>query len=352
MRPDPTLPRLAGVLAAAWQAQAGRVPDVTTDRLDRAVAAVRRAGHRLALARRRGFTLAIPRLELELRGALADLAARVAELEGQLTPGGFTAPAPGAWFDELGQIEEEFGRLTVDWRARTIGVVTGPVHLDGVDLGPFAVAFDWGRAGRSSAADGFTITALAPHRAAGRREVVHPHVLDGRLCAGDAAGPLDRAVRSGRLADAFLLVRSVLTTYNAGSPYAPLEEWDGVSCSDCGRVVTDDDRYSCAGCEDDLCEDCALSCVACSDTRCSGCREPCAVCEDGCCPACLVEVSSGRTVCPGCRKSCEECGTVVATDELEEPGRLCPPCRAAREAGDDPEDSSTPIPTEVPTHAP
>ena len=37
------------------------------------------------------------------------------------------------------------------------------------------------------------------------------------------------------VADAFLIVRSVLTTYNADSPFVPLTAWDGFNCSNCGR---------------------------------------------------------------------------------------------------------------------
>src|SRR5205823_4305613 len=127
---------------------------------------------------------------------------------------------------EVRQLEAEFGAVEVRWADRVLRAVTGPVVLRGVPLGPFAIDYNWDRAGRDPAARCFAVVALDPRPAAGRDEVTHPHVENDALCAGDAAGPLDRAVADGRLADAFLLVRSVLTTYNPASAYVPLAEWD------------------------------------------------------------------------------------------------------------------------------
>jgi hypothetical protein len=46
----------------------------------------------------------------------------------------------------------------------------------------------------------FSIIALEPNPAAGRPDVTHPHVIEKRLCAGDAVNPIRTALESGRLA--------------------------------------------------------------------------------------------------------------------------------------------------------
>src|SRR3569623_1739472 len=143
----------------------------------------------------------------------------------------------------------------------------------------------------------FEVGALEPHPATGRDEVVHPHVEGRRLCAGDAGEPLSQALDAGRLADAFLLVRSVLATYNANSPYVPLAEWHGFACADCGRHCDSSDRSTCERCDASLCDNCSSSCARCSRTHCDSCLEPCDVCRDSHCSGCLADTASGRSVC-------------------------------------------------------
>jgi hypothetical protein len=48
-----------------------------------------------------------------------------------------------------------------------------------------------------------------------------------------------------RLAGAFLLVRSVLLTYNPASSYVVLEEWTGQSRADCGHTTVPDELTGC-----------------------------------------------------------------------------------------------------------
>jgi hypothetical protein len=252
---------------------------------------------------------------------------------------------------EVRQLEAEFGGVEVRWRDAVVRVVTDPVTLRGVELGPFAVEFGWDRVGHISAPRCFDVVALEPNPAAGRDEVVHPHVQGVELCAGDAAGPLERALSDGRLADAALIVRSVLTAYNPASAYVPLAEWDGVCCSDCGRRVDLDDRYSCEGCDADLCESCSGSCATCPASRCGACLGSCDVCRASCCRGCLQTAGSDRAVCPECRAACARCSTTVPRDELTGGSRLCPACDPDEEDDADDDAANDPAPAEVPTDA-
>lgn len=319
------LARLAARLHAAWAA-ATRPPE-TADagrRFDVAAAAVDRARRRLALADRRRLTLIRPELDADLRAALDDLARRTAELGAAHRPDDPPVPGLAAWADDLRQLGDEFGGLAVDWRAKTLAVVTGPVTLRDVGLGPFAVTLTWETAARSPGAASFRVTARDPRPAAGKPDTPHPHVQDDRLCPGDAAEALAASLRDGRLADSFLLVRSVLTTYNPRSAFAPLESWNGSTCSECDRVVVQDDRFSCEGCDADLCDECSGSCAVCSATRCGECLDRCPVCEDRCCPGCLTPTASDRAVCPGCRATCPACRAAVPADELDGETGRCP----------------------------
>jgi hypothetical protein len=322
--------------AGAERVQAPPDPDPAWRTLDALLAEARRVRRRVHLAAAAGLVLTLPRLTAELTARLDDLARQVEQLRDAYTPPAAHAPHPGDWVAELRQLEAEFGAVEVRWADRALRVVTDPVVLRGVPLGPFAIELHWDRAERENAARCFEVVALDPHPAAGREEVTHPHVEGNTLCAGDAAAPLARAVATGRLADVFLLVRSVLTTYNPRSAYVPLAEWDGFVCADCGRRVDRTDRCPCGACDRDLCEDCAESCAACSEPRCGDCLEPCDVCSARHCRGSLDVTPSGRAVCPECLAACARCSASVPNDELTADTRLCPTCD--QEEDDNPDD--------------
>ena len=328
MQPLQLVVRLARRLQTAWAARAAPPPDPERawHAIETRLAQAHQARHRVRLAAAKGLVLILPHLRSELAAAIDDLARYADQLRVEYTPTWVRVPDLSDWMAEVGQLEDEFAGVKVRWADRVLRVVTEPITLSGVELGPFAVELVWDRIGRSSGARCFTLLALDPRPAAGKARVVHPHVEDGWLCAGDAAEALDAAVRDGRLADAFQLVRSVLTTYNPRSAYAPLDAWDGTSCSECGRVVVQDDRFSCEACDADLCDECSGSCSVCSATRCGECLDRCPVCEDRCCSGCLTPTASDRAVCPACRATCAGCRAAVPTDELDEETRLCPDC--------------------------
>ena len=245
-------------------------------------------------------------------------------------------PGVRDFYADLRQLEAEFEGVEVRWTDKVLRAVTEAIALRGGGLGPFAVELHW--EARSEPASRFGILALGPNPAAGHRGVTHPHVRDGHLCAGDAVDPIRLALEDGRIADAFVLVRSVLRTYNPASPYTPLEEWGGRPCAECGRTIPGDERYGCEGCDADFCESCSEGCGRCDSTRCSGCLDPCALCRTPCCSHCLDDDPAGRALCSDCWAICDDCDRRFPKDRLA--GRLCPDWPTA--SPEDPDDDDDP----------
>lgn len=227
---------------------------------------------------------------------------------------------------ELKQIEDEFGGWLYKSRSRTISVKTGPIHLDDVYLGPFAIELTVYRLSNfkdcHTGPHPFQVIALDPHPASGNKHITHPHVSDDHLCTGESSFLISAALMEGRLADFFLIVRGLLQTYNPDSPYVPLDSWSGTSCNECGERVHEDDRYYCEGCNCDVCDGCSGRCNNCDDTACLGCLINCKHCEE--------------YSCRGCTKRCAECNENCCTGCLED--ELCPTCVQEKENLDNDEE--------------
>ena len=249
----------------------------------------------LEMAHDRGFRHCLASLHEDYRWRLDELTGMIQSLR-QFRGSPPREPSLSDWFHELRALEDDFGEIVIDAKRSILRVTTEPITLQGVYLGPFAIDFGWSRLGEYRGVRCFDIVARDPHPANNRDDVTHPHVDDGNLCAGDATAPIDRALSEGRISDAFLLIRSVLTTYNAKSAYVPLAEWDGVSCEDCRNRVQRENASYCSGCEHDLCEDCASSCRSCDTTRCSDCLTACDGCDELCCSRCLEEIESCKSL--------------------------------------------------------
>jgi hypothetical protein len=318
--------RLARALHSAWRTQpqsSGRTPiEEAWCSLDEEFAELQRARYRVELATAKNLALTLPRLKEQLTVRLIQATRQFEQLRGLYAP---TAEPPdlGEWIREVRQLEAEFGAVEVRWTDRVIVAVTEPIELRGIALGSFAIEFDWQPSHRARGAKSFAIIALQPNTPTGREDITHPHVQDGVLCAGDAVGPLERALADGHLTDAFLLVQSVLVTYNANSPYIPLSEWDGTLCGDCGRRVDRESRYTCEHCERDLCDECAETCSACSETRCADCMEPCDVCQARHCRGSLTDTDNDRSVCSECLITCARCEQSIPKDELDAHTQHC-----------------------------
>ncbi len=218
-----------------------------------------------------------------------------------------------ALYAELLELNDEFE--SVGWDKNFLWVTTESITLEDVYLGPFDIKLRLDRIGHPGEDDDFEIKAIDPHPAGGDGEVTHPHVSGGRICQGDAKAPIRLALRQGRLTDVFQLNNAVLTTYNPGSPFVKLEDWDGVRCTDCDSSVPSEDTSYCEACGDDYCDECSTCCPNCDVTRCMGCLIGCTDCGEGYCSSCLSPC-----------KACKAKGLCV--DCLEED--LCASCRDAQ----------------------
>ncbi|CAN5580004.1 hypothetical protein BH11PLA2_BH11PLA2_48700 [soil metagenome] len=294
----------------------------------------------LELAQSHGLQEAHRSVQEDFRWKLDELSRHLHSLrEDRVQP--VQEPILADWLRELQALEDEFGQLHVDARLGILRVRTEAITLNDVELGPFNIELHWSRLASSKGSSCFEIIAVESNPASGRDEVTHPHVNDGELCAGDAAKPIENALADGRISDAFLLIRSVLKTYNARSAYVQLEEWDGLSCSDCGGRIRRDYSSYCEGCQSDLCESCVSSCRSCEETRCGSCLNSCDGCSDLCCARCLEIVSKSESLCSSCRGICSDCNKVLCQSELDEAGH-CPDCAMAEESPNTPilEDSN------------
>ncbi len=231
--------------------------------------------------------------------------------------------------DELNQADEEFGGWHYEPAAGRLSVVTPPIELgdDLVPLGRFRVVLELNRFADRWSPLPLRIEALDPNPASSGDQVTHPHVSDEHLCAGDASVPLTRALDAGRVADVFLLVRSVLQTYNPSSPYVALDDWDGRRCHDCDATVPGDDTCWCERCEHEFCDDCFGRCRGCDHACCYGCLERCVHCDQHACDDCIAR--------------CDACGRRCCADCLDGDAGECPDCFDFSMEPDD-EDHPTP----------
>ena len=214
--------------------------------------------------------------------------------------------------EELQQLKQEFEDVEIDLKQGLIGVTTDRIVLEEIDLGPFSIELHVGRLAERQDGACFHCIALEPNPAASRDDTVHPHVQDGHLCAGDATLPIQAALKEGRISDAFILIKSVLETYNESSPYIALSDWSGTKCQDCDYLADSDGMYFCDGCDRDVCEDCYSICD---------------MCDAGCCRSCLeTDPVSGNRCCSACRSICGECNRTVDEESFDPETELCPEC--------------------------
>ena len=225
-----------------------------------------------------------------------------------------------------------FEKITWNLRLHTLIVTTVPISLtdpgtDQVyDFGRFEIHLNYRDLALSSGTR-YYLVPLEPNFAKTRtsEETPHPHVSAGVLCEGDAQVPIANALRQGRFTDFFLIVLSVLRTYNDGSPYVSLDEWDGLPCKDCGQAVpqrdADDEESNrtCAysRCEGPLCHNCGHDCSDCGETRCHAHSDACEGCNQRCCFDCL--------------NACVDCDTAFCRECLGN-GDRCQRCREKAEA--------------------
>ena len=158
----------------------------------------------------------------------------------------------------------------LDRRAKPdVSVTTEPIVLEEIGLGPFEIRLHWDRIGDRHP---YEVVALDPNPARESSDTTHPHVKDEQLCEGDGRPPIERALRAAGCSTSFnrepnplhLQLRQRLR-FAVGMGRIP--------CSDCGDIVSDDDRYDCDRCDDTLCRDCLISCARCDELCCQACTE-------------------------------------------------------------------------------
>ena len=230
---------------------------------------------------------------------------------------------------ELQQIDDEFGEWWYKSDSHVISVKTSSIVLEEVYLGPFSIELELNELSHFAGIQAgtgqhpFRVVALDPHNAVGNQHVTHPHVSDERLCTGESTFLVSAALMEGRLADFFLIIRSLLQTYNPDSPYVPLDVWTGTTCSECGERIHEDDLYYCENCGSDVCDGCTGCCTNCDESACLGCLINCPQCEEYSCKLCM--------------KKCSECGESCCVGCLED--ELCPACFDAKENNRDQDES-------------
>jgi hypothetical protein len=263
------------------------------------------------LARRRGWLLAAAQINQGLKWQLRSLACNIETaakaVEFQVNQP--SIPSQSDIYRDIIALEREFEEVRIDLKQNLLVVVTEPIELEDVPLGPFEIRMNYGQLGVFHARC-YRIAALEPNFASGRGDVPHPHVQDGWLCEGDGDAAIQAALDGGRLYDFFLLVQRVLLTYNSGNPYIALHDWYGAPCNSCDVRLDGDEAYECSECGATLCDDCRELCSDCTSGYCGGCLLNCAACNERRCNGCLGPCSSCKaSICTDCEREggCLKC---------------------------------------------
>jgi hypothetical protein len=221
--------------------------------------------------------------------------------------------------EDLKQLQQEFGKMDIDKKANTLSVITEPITLEDVYLGPFEIKLELHRLTELYKSAPYHCIALDPHPAASSDDVTHPHVTGDRLCEGEGYASIRAALEQGRICDFFIIVRGILNTYSPDSPYVSLSDWEGLPCYDCGHITDSENSYYCGFCDNTYCEECSTYCPHCDETVCLGCVGKCELCED--------------QICPNCVRKCSECGALCCKSCLEE--GICLNCQKELEVEND-----------------
>ena len=233
-------------------------------------------------------------------------------------------PTLSTLIEELDALEEKFGEIEFDTAKNTLSVITEPITLEDINLGRFKVQLELNKLDHLYYSSPYFVIALEPNPAATNDSVTHPHVSDEKLCEGDGCAAIRAALEEGRICDFFVLVRSILNTYSADSPYVRLDDWEGSACYDCGRTMSSEDTYYCEHCEHDYCGECSTYCRRCEETVCLGCSGQCSYCQE--------------MLCRNCVSKCEECGELFCESCLKDD--LCPNCTEEQEQEDEREETT------------
>ena len=279
----------------------------------------------LDVARDQGWFQAAKRIQQRLLQSTTGLREHFANLTQTLAAAGPRVPSPGELYADLIALKSEFPEVRVERKRRLLIVRTDAIAIEDVELGAFEIRLYWEKLSHVLSYD---IDACDPSPASEHAGTIHPHVQNNTLCEGEGRNAIRAALAEGRLFDFFTIVNSILHTYNPDSAYTRMEDWDGISCTDCGRTMHTDDECSCEACSTTSCLDCTTGCTDCGDRYCCDCISECEVCDEPACTACLRKCNDcDETCCRSCLNNdnlCEECieqeteTTNEATTEEEE----------------------------------
>ncbi len=282
-------------------------------------------GRRLELCAARKWQAAAAVVSREVVNTLPCLVRDIGAVESSANRLDTAIPSLGELVAELRQSEREFGQLSYDRKERFVAAVTDPIELEGMHLGEFEIRLLLdSHCSRQDQDKRYRIVALDPHPAGSDETVTHPHVRGEYLCPGDAAAAIRSALRSGRICDFFLLVRSVLGEYNPQSAFITLANWDGTACYECGYTIGSGEVYGCASCEHDFCSECISTCCRCDESLCQNCLVECTVCKESVCSACLTRCPDcRRAICQSCRED-DQCPCKRAKEDHDESNHTTP----------------------------
>ena len=275
----------------------------------------------VSLCKTQRWTLSANKLTQRILRVVRELPYPVAELERATVDKTTAIPSLREMFEDLCQLENEFGRISYNAEGRTLSVFTDPIELEDRYLGDFEIRLLLTDLLNIQDMEPYRVIALDPHPAGGNEIVTHPHVSDEHVCLGDATTTVKKALATGRICDACQLIKAVLETYNPSSPYVSLDQWEGISCHDCGYITNEGEMLYCQACEHDICDECIGCCLCCDTTCCQDCLCDCPECEERCCESCL--------------RSCRECGEVACLNCLDD--ELCLTCKDEMENNDEEE---------------
>ena len=225
-------------------------------------------------------------------------------------------------FAELSQIDQDVGEYQFDLKENTISVITESISLDDITFGPFEIKLLIDHVDKLYTETPYGVIALEPNPAGADSSVTHPHVSSETLCEGDGHVAIRKALEQGRFCDFFTMIVNILQTYNPDSPYISLDDWEGISCYDCGYTVSGDECYYCEYCDRDYCAQCSTCCQMCDTTICMGCAYACPSCNE--------------PVCRECTAKCKDCDETFCKDCLTENG-ICKDCEEQRKDNQDEE---------------
>ena len=182
-----------------------------------------------------------------------------------------------------------------------------PEKYPPLNVGKLKVTIAISRRGGGWTIQGAALTPIRPFgEPAGSNP--HPHISGHDICLGEGRAALESAIRDYRLTDAFMIIESVLRTYNEKSPYRKFETYVGKPCKDCGDFVVNPPN-SCCGV--------------------NGCTAPMPILCERHEPKREI-LTCGHQACPTHRTKCVRCSKIICNactkSTRKPPQKLCSTC--------------------------